>query len=368
MIYVILAYITYPVIYLLSRIVKHDKGSVLVFQTAKIGDMICTTPVFREVKKADPGRRLGVVVDPVTVPLLRHNPHIDEIIVFDRKRHRGLLGKLSFAYGIYKKRYSTALILMPNITNVVVPLWALIPERVSVYPDSAGRTLKYILSLNTGLEYHVPPRMSMETYMQSLKFLGILRWSLDKEVYPSPQAESRVLDFIRDEGVRVGLVLGTGNALKDWGKENFSRLAGLIIKGTGATVFLLGSGKESVEGEEIRGQAGERIVNLCGLFTLEEGPALIKKFSLVVGVDTGLIYMADALGVPVIDIAGPCDMADQRPTGKKSHIIQDRDLECVPCSHTFSAPYECTYMHKRCVTSITAEDVFKIILKIINAG
>ena len=55
--------------------------SVVVFQTAKIGDMIATSPVFREIKKALPGVRLAVVAEPVAAPLLEYNPHIDEFIV-----------------------------------------------------------------------------------------------------------------------------------------------------------------------------------------------------------------------------------------------------------------------------------------------
>jgi len=94
-----------------------------------------------------------------------------------------------------------------------------------------------------------------------------------------------------------------------------------------------------------------------GNFNLAELPALIERLSFFIGVDTGIIYMADALNIPLVDIAGPSDMEDQRPTGKKVVIIQ-RNLSCVPCSHSFKAPYSCRYGHKECITSITVEEVF----------
>ncbi|MEK7773278.1 MAG: hypothetical protein AAB307_02935, partial [Deltaproteobacteria bacterium] len=96
MLYVILAYISYPLVYLASRFSRRGMDSILVFQTAKIGDMICTTPVFREIKRAHPMIRLGVVADPVTAPLLRFNPHIDEIIEFKKEWKHGMAGKLAF--------------------------------------------------------------------------------------------------------------------------------------------------------------------------------------------------------------------------------------------------------------------------------
>lgn len=360
MIYVLLAYIFYPFFALFAKFKKGGRDSVLVFQTAKIGDMICTTPVFREIKKARPGVRLGVVIDPVTRPLLEFNPHIDELILLDRKKTRGLIGKLSFARLLRSKGYGAALVLMPNVTNLFTALWAGIPERFSVYPDYAGRTLKYLLALSTGVEYHISPRMSMETYLRSLKHLGVEKWDTAKEVYQSPGAESKARGVLAGDGPFVGMVLGTGNEMKDWGRDNFLRLAGMILDRTGAALVLLGSEKEAAVANAVIDYAGaDRVHNLCGLLTLSEMPALIKRLSAVVGVDTGLVYMADALGVPVVVVAGPCDMNDQRPTGPRSSIVQDRELPCVPCSHTFSTPYECRHIHRGCVTEITAESVFR---------
>lgn len=369
MIYVILAYISAPLIFLLRKLSgKRERGSILVFQTAKIGDMICTTPVFREIKKAYPKGRLGVVIDPVTLPLIKNNPHIDEIIIFDRNRFKGLIGRISFARSISKKGYSAALVLMPNIPNLISAFWAMIPERVSVYPDYTGRTLKKALALSTDVEYHVTPRMSTETYLRALAYLDIKCSDITKEVYFCAGAEEKASEYLEIEGPYTGLVLGTGNELKDWGKDHFLNLGRMLLEKTDQTLVLLGSEKDRDKGEELMGFSREfkdRILNLCGDFSLEELPALIKRMSLVIGVDTGLIYMADALEVPVIVIAGPCNMSDQRPTGKKSCIVQEKGIDCVPCSHTFSTPYKCRFGHKACVVDISAAQVFKYVEKIV---
>ncbi len=371
MIYLLLAYISYPFVFFVSRfLAKRDKGSVLVFQTAKIGDMVCTTPVFRELKKAYPNGRIGVVIDPVTEPVVRHNPYIDEIILFDRAAGRGVMAKVRFARELYRKGYSSALILMPNTANILSAFWAMIPVRVAVFPDYAGATQRRLLKLNTHIEYHIHPRMSMETYLRSLRHLGIDKWEMDKEVYPEPGADEKARILLKGaKGPFIGLAIGTGNALKDWGKDNFLTLAGKIIDQTEYTVVLLGSEKDATTGEEIIGYAKSdgRVVNLCGKLTLTEIPSLIKMMSLLVGVDTGLIYMADALGVPVVVVAGPCDMSDQRPTGNSVILQLNGVWGCVPCSHTFKTPYDCRYGHKRCLIEITPDDVFKGLRKILPA-
>ena len=81
MIYAILSFVLHPFIWLASRLVSKPKRlSVLVFQTAKIGDMVCTTPVFREIKGVS-RLSFGVVATETTAPLIQNNPHVDEIIV-----------------------------------------------------------------------------------------------------------------------------------------------------------------------------------------------------------------------------------------------------------------------------------------------
>ncbi|MCR4286951.1 MAG: glycosyltransferase family 9 protein [Deltaproteobacteria bacterium] len=369
MIYLLLAWLSYPLIFIISRLgsVGAKENSFVVFQTAKIGDMVCTTPVFREIKNAEPSSRLSVVADPASVPVIRHNPYVDEIIPFDRKRHKGLLGKLRLAKEIRKRRFGAALILMPNAANILVPFWAMIPKRVAVYPDYLGGTLKRLLRLSTHIEYHIYPRTALETYLKSLRHLNIGVSSLGKEVYPSPDAEAKAAPYVAMmEGSRfVGIALGTGNAMKDWGKGNFMRLSARLINETPYGVIFLGSEKERPTGDALRASlhSDKRVINVCNALSLEDAPAVIKRLSLVIGVDTGLIYMADALNIPVVDIAGPCNTADQRPMGANAFIVQKNDLGCIPCSHTFSVPYECWHKHRRCITEITVDEVFKACLK-----
>ena len=375
MIYVLLAYISYPLVFLMTKLLGGERpDSFVVFQTAKLGDMICTTPVFREIKRAYPACRLGVVIHPATRPLLKNNPHIDEIIEFDPRLYRGVAGKIRFALALGKRRYSSALILMPNAANILAAFWALIPKRVCVYPNFTGPTLRRLLALNMHLEYHGEGRMAMETYLGALKHFGIKDCETQKEVYAPEEADRKAAAYLKGGGLFAGVAPGTANAMKEWGREKFLELSKRILGETTATVVVLGSEKERAVGEEIVGGlrasgasgGARRAINACGAFSLEEAPALLKRLSVVIGVDTALIYMADALGIPAVDIAGPCDMSDQRPVGRGSVIIRKTGLPCVPCSHTFRVPYECREGHRRCVADVTVDEVFSAVEKIIQ--
>jgi len=363
--YAILAYLSYPIVYILQRFSAGPLRSVLIFQTAKIGDMIATSPVFREIKKALPNVKLGVAADPVSAGLLRYNPHIDEVITVKVSSLKGLVKKISFALMLRKKRYSAAVILMPNSANILAAYWAGIPLRISVRPNFMGSTQGLLMGLNTFSVPHGGSR-SIETYLKCLEHIGVKSVDTTKEVFAAPGVEFS--DYIKGRGPYIGLAVGTANSLKDWGGERFRALAEMILTKTPATILFFGSAKERRGADEIIANLSikERTQNLCGSLSLTEAPAIIKKLSLLIGVDTALVYMADALGVPVIDIAGPSDMADQRPTGPKSFIIQKKGLSCVPCSHTFKTPYACRLGHRRCVEDITSDEVFDIFTKIFS--
>ena len=124
-------------------------------------------------------------------------------------------------------------------------------------------------------------------------------------------------------------------------------------------VVLIGSHQDKIKADKILNSVmrKDRLINVTGMLDLKELPALIRRLSLFIGVDTGISYMADALSIPLINIAGPADMEDQRPTGKNVTIIQ-KQLPCVPCSHSFKAPYDCKLDTKECIKSVSAEEIY----------
>lgn len=382
MVYIILTYLISPLIYIVFFFKRNEAKRILVIQTAKIGDLICSTPVFRAVKKRYPHAHLTAIVNPTVRGLLEYNPYINEIIEIERGFYKGFAGKIRLARMLHKGGYDIAISLNPNVPFTLAMFWGLIPVRVSVMPDPrlkpsgtsfAGITYRMASVFSTHLAQHIRGRLVAETYMAMLKAISIDANDISKDVFKSPNADDKVESFLKennppfipplvkgDTGGFVGLAVTSGNKLKEWDAEKMAALACRLVTEMGAYVVLIGSEKDRDVSNRILSIAERRdmIIDAVGRFTLSELPALIEKLSLFIGVDTGIIYMADALNIPLVDIAGPSDMEDQRPTGKKVFIIQKK-LSCVPCSHTFKAPYECRYGYRKCITDITVEEVFE---------
>src|SRR5438552_547121 len=70
---------TFPSCSLTKR--RSKTNSILLVRLRLIGDVILTTPVIRGIREAYPHARLTYLVEPLSAPVVRHNPHLDEVIV-----------------------------------------------------------------------------------------------------------------------------------------------------------------------------------------------------------------------------------------------------------------------------------------------
>jgi len=371
MIYVLLTYLFYPLLYLIASInEKEEFKRILIIQTAKIGDTICSTPIFREIKKKYPAVNLSVITSPGTSEVLKYSPYIDDLKTLDTKSMKGISGKLKFIKHLYRGKYDICLSLNPNISFTVSPLWAMIPTRIAIMPNFCGTTLKIASGFNTHCVRHETGRLLLETYMRLLEVMDIKTKDISKEVYRSPDADAKAAEFLSKfsgKKLLVGIAVSSGNKLKELGISTIASLTDQLIDNFNASVILIGSraDRDSVQKILNMSKNKDTIIDSTGLFSLSELPALVERLSLFIGVDTGIAYMADALSVPLIDIAGPSDMSDQRPLGKNSIIIQ-KNVKCVPCSHAFRAPYSCERGDRICITSVSVSEILEAAKKLIK--
>lgn len=347
---------------------KKNISRILVIQTAKIGDLICSTPVFREIKKKYPDAHLTVMVNPITKELLEHNPRVNEVITLKGTDYKGFSGKVKLSNLIRKGRYDIAICLNPNVPCALATFLGLVPVRISVMPNFSGVTFKLASGFYTHLEKHISGRLVLETYMQMLKAIGIESNDISKEVYKSENADKKAQQILREiNKSTIGLAVSSGNKLKELGTEKIAMLANMLLESMDIYLVFIGSRQDRNTADAVLNLIGkkDRIIAAAGKFSLKELPALIERLTLFIGVDTGITYMADALSIPVIDIAGPSNMEDQRPTGNNVIIIQ-KQLPCVPCSHAFNSPYYCRTNTRKCIEMIKAEDILNAAEKLVT--
>ncbi len=371
MIYVILSYLLYPILYFLITIKKKNLvPKILVIQTAKIGDLICSTPIFREIKKKYPESNLTAMVNPIAKEIVEYNPYLDKIILVKPSNYKGFLGKIKLSNLIRKGNYDIVICLNPNVTYAITLFWALIPKRISIIPKFSGITFKLASKFFNYCTKHSGSQLITETYLKMLEFIDIQTDNKTKEVYYTKNADAKVIELLRNiKKPLIGIGVSSGNKLKELGIDKTAKLINALLENTNASIVFVGSSEDIQISNSILNLVikKNRVIDTTGKFSLSELPALIKRLSLFIGVDSAVVYIAEALSIPIIHIAGPLNILEQHPVGKKVITIQKK-ISCVPCCYIFKTPYECKIKTKECIKVIEIEEIVNAAKKLLING
>lgn len=347
---------------------KNTPLKILVIQTAKIGDMVCTTPVFREIKRKFPSCHLTVLIIAQTKDVLKNNPRLDEVILITD--YPGIIGKIRLIIKLRKEKYDWAFSLLPGSFNNIIAFWSLIPNRVTTTHKGAGKIIELLAIFNNyRLEYKNYTWL-IGHYLNLLKFLGIENASEEKEIFIKPAEEGKALEFLREKGLSnddlaIGISVTVGSKIKQWDLSKWACLSDLLIEKKGAKIIFTGSADDRPTVEKVQKMMQNKSITAAGFFQLYELPALLKNLKLFISVDSGPLYMANALGTPVVDIGGTGDIREQAPTGNKCQIVlKNTDHHFYFFLDFISRSIREKYA--RHLQEITPEDVFEAATKLIE--
>ena len=332
-------------------------------QLTRIGDLVCATPVFRAIKEKFPRSFLAVLATRKNAGIIKNNPHIDEIIIFRNIELFSLIRKIRESF------FDWSFCLAGSSFGTLVSFYGLIPHRAKIIkPD---RPFSEILTdwLNQNkLLYHHHTYLPAY-YLKILGFIGIINPREAKEVFTSFEGEKKAEEFLSRKGVEKNdllaiLSITAGNKVKEWGDNNFKTLAQRMFEKYGAKTVFIGSQKDERRIDELlKGLPANSFMKAVD-FLLEELPSLIKRAGLFIGADTGPLYIAHALGVPLIDIVGPFDWREQAPQDEKSLLVKP-PAEIEPSLFVFKKPGS-RKQQRKAVSSTSVEDVFEAVGKIVG--
>lgn len=324
----IFSFFSFPIVYFfiyLRRAKKKNKEDVRIFlipQLTRIGDIICSTPVLRAIKNEYPKSFLSVLVSANASGIIENDPRIDEIIIFEdyQKNFLKLVKKIQsgdFDWGISLS--GTAL-------SSLLFFYGLIPKRMKITRNERPIAEIFTDWMCNIKERYVDFSYLPAFYLKMLRHMGVIHNDEKKEVFFGN--ESKVNAFLEKESVLsedkvVGMSITAGNKVKEWGDEKFEILAKEIGARYNAKIIFIGGSRDQERIAKLMEKLGngKNYINAAG-FALEYLPALMSRFSVFISVDTGPIHIADALGIPLIDILGSVNDIELTPRGEKVRIIK----------------------------------------------
>lgn len=327
------------------------KSRILIVEVNWVGDVLFSTPFIRAVREAYPDSHISCLLHPRCLEVLRSNPRLDEIIIYDEEGvHRGILGKLKLILSLRRKRFDTAFILHRSFTKALIAYLAGIGERIGYSTKGRG----FILTKSA--EEPAPAAHKVEYFLAIARAAGIRPESRSYEFVFNADDRKFIRDLLMREGIgqseKVVVINPGGNwPPKRWREENFARLADILSERFKVRIVISGAEKDVGLAESIRSRMKSAAVIAAGKTTLKQLGALLARSSLVVANDSGPMHMAVAVGAKVIALFGPTSPALTGPYGDGDYTVIFKNKKCdVPC-------YDSTCADNECMSAILVEDV-----------
>jgi len=321
---------------------------ILISRTDSIGDVVLTLPVAGLLKTHFPQCRITLIGQHYTLPLAEHCQHIDGFLDWKRIENESLTKQSQI---LRELKADIIIHVFPKKKIAFAAALAGIPRRIG----TTGRLWHWISC--TKLVRMSRRKSNLHESQLNLMLLKPLGIDHKLSINEIPTYYGLQLpDFIPDNSfefssLKKHIILhpGSRGSAREWGIDNFMRLAGLLPPET-HQVFITGT---AAEGESLAESGLFRlpnVQNLCGKFDLSQLIGFVKACDALVACSTGPLHLAAALGTRAIGIYPPIrPMHPGRwaPLGNDVYV-HVADNECNKCRGEFVC---------ECIRNIRPEDV-----------
>ncbi len=346
---------------------------ILVINPFGIGDVLFTTPIIHTLKDSNPQGKIGYLCNRRSSPLLRDNPYIDYLFIYERDEFDKIKRRNYFAWikenikfleQIKERHFDLAIDFSLNTQYGFFSWYAGIKTRIGY--DFKGRG--WLLTRKIKLPAGYNSKHIVEYYAALLGFIGLELKCRKLELFLENENVRHAEEMLERGGIGgsdllVGIVPGAGRSwggsayLKHWPAENFARLADKIIENYPAKIIIIGDSSEKEICNKVISGMQHPAIDLSGRTTPGELAALLSKMKLVITNDGGPLHMAVALGIKTVSVFGPVNdvVYGPYPPGK-GHIVVKSKVPCRPCYKNFRVS-ECANPQE-CLSGINPDEVF----------
>ncbi|OPZ60946.1 MAG: Lipopolysaccharide core heptosyltransferase RfaQ [Deltaproteobacteria bacterium ADurb.Bin510] len=152
---------------------------------------------------------------------------------------------------------------------------------------------------------------------------------------------------------------------KTWDNAKFADLIIQLYSGHGLMPVLVGSSENAEPNRQIIAAAQAQLaelpaLDLAGHLSLAPLCSLLRRASLFVGIDSGVMHLASSLDIPTVGIFGPTDDHYVGPQNAKSRVVK-AGLGCQPC---YLKPCE----HLNCMRQLETNAVMQACRELLNGN
>lgn len=338
---------------------------ILIVQLAHIGDCVLTTGVVASLCRTYPQHRVDVLASSATRELFEGLDGVGAIYTIDpRKYWRQVESRLgegtgSLVRSLREERYQVIV----NLRSHPLLLRLLRPGVRWVHglsgPLRERRAGRPFLIGNRG---RVRVRHALESFQKALERIPLPCPVDGPQLALAEEHEQAVSEHL------PGLAAGDFMVMhpcaywehKSWPFDRFARLGEMIWKRYRLICVVVGSPKDRDRVDALKSDMAAPVINVAGRFRLKDTACLIRRARLFVGMDSGPMHLAGAVGTPALALFGPADPDLYRPWGCRQ-VVLHHPFPCGPCWHR-----QCLFPAGSCLSRISVEEAWSGVVDLLE--
>jgi heptosyltransferase-1 len=296
-----------------------EPANILVVRLGAMGDVLHTLPAVSTLKHSFPRAHITWAIEPQWAPLLRDNPAVDRVIPLDLHRWRRRWWRLenwneflSTCRDLRTARFDLALDFQGLIKSAMVA--------TAAYPDRIlGFHQRLVRERAAGLFYsekvHSDARHMVDLNLDLVAAAGAHNRCIEFPLPDcAPEGDLPSSDFVLASPI-------AGWKAKQWPPAYYGQLARRLRDRCGWPLVINCSPADREEAEAIVKLAPPSCC-LLNITSIEGLIGVTRRARAVVGLDSGPLHIADALGKPGVALHGPTDPARNGPYGSTIAVLR----------------------------------------------
>lgn len=314
---------------------------ILVVRKHNIGDVVCTTPALRALRRAFPGAHIVNLVSEHCRAAVDRNPDVDEVLTYTKSKHAtrwfGLLALWNLTRVIRDlraRRFDLAIVMGRSASRSGAWL---------AYASGAPWRLGYVspaldpfaFFLNLGCDPGAMTSHEVDGGLDLVASIGVPPAGRQLTLVPDPEVQEAVRRRLRVSGIAAGQAvalvhISNRRESSRWPLPAFARAADAIRDRLGLAIVLswapgdqdnpLFPGDDGRAEEVAKGMHSQPV--LLRTPELAELIAAVSLCDFVLSTDGGLMHIAAALDIPQVVLFGKTGPEHWAPVTEKGQVLR----------------------------------------------
>jgi lipopolysaccharide heptosyltransferase II len=330
----------------------HSASAVLLIKPRAIGDVLLSTPVITNLKRAFPHLAIDFLCESFASDVVTGNPEVREVLTFNKKNDTSL----SIISRVRSRKYDIIIDLFCNPRTALITFFSGAEKRIG-FPFR-GRSFAYnILVSPRGGEVH-----NVDFNLDVLRKFNIPIVDTQPQFPLSDESHQLAKAWFAEQklsATTIGINPSGGWYTKKWGHRSYAGLADKIHEWKQWNILFFWGPGEFDDVQAIRSEMKHPSF-IIPKTTLKEMGALLRHCQYLISNDSGPMHIASALGVPTLGIFGPTNPYLQGPYGEKNLWVRKEELDCLACNLT-----KCP-IGNVCMTDLSVDVVYDAFKKLVE--